>query len=204
MALYPGGTWMDRSARGHDFFRNFFCDLSAGVALNGAPNPGAWCATAAMVVLALGLFHFWLILPQLFARRGRHAARIRRLGLLSAAVLPLVPLLSSARCGSLHAAVIFLAAIPGIGAAALATRALWASPRARRPHGYLAAGMLAVSLIDGALYAVHVASGSAVPPLALPALQKVAALLLLACMASVSFAVLRGKAGRGSRGVEPG
>ena len=26
MALYPGGNWLDRSASGHRFFANFFCD----------------------------------------------------------------------------------------------------------------------------------------------------------------------------------
>jgi hypothetical protein len=199
MALYPGGTWMDRSARGHDWLRNFFCDLSAGVALNGAPNPGAGPATAAVLALSAGLFAFWLIVPQLFARRARLGALVRPLGLLSAAVLPLVPLLSSARWGSIHALVIFLAAVPGFAAAALATLALFASPAARRPHGYLAGAMLLAALIDGALYAEHVASGSAVPPSALPALQKLAALLLLACMVTVSVTILRDRGRRGAQ-----
>lgn len=194
MALYPGGTWLDRSARGHDFLRNFFCDLLAGVALNGAPNPGAPFATAALLTLPAGLASFWLIVPRLFARRARLGAAVRALGLMSAALLPLVPLLSSGRWGSLHAVGIFLTAAPGLAAAALATRGLLASPEARRPHGYLAASMLVVALIDGALYAAHVASGAEAPPWPLPALQKLAALLLLSCMISVSVAILRAHA----------
>jgi hypothetical protein len=191
MVLYPGGTWMDRSTHGYDFARNFFCDLLAGIALNGEPNPGSELAKIGILALALGLVPFWLLVPRLFAGRLRLGAAVRALGLASAAALPLVPLLPSASCGSLHVVTVFVAAIPGIVAAALATVALLASPLSRCPHGYLAGSMFLVAVIDGALYTEHIAAGGPTPPWTLPALQKLAALLLLAFLVTASIGVRR-------------
>src|SRR5690242_6177137 len=45
---YPGGTDWDRAAVGHQFWANYLCDLTRGVALNGVANPlGSLLAQAA-------------------------------------------------------------------------------------------------------------------------------------------------------------
>src|SRR5260370_5416135 len=60
IASYPGGTSFDRSAPGHDLLRNFLCDLTAPVALNGAANPrGATLASLAILLLGVALILFW-------------------------------------------------------------------------------------------------------------------------------------------------
>src|SRR5690242_7027467 len=67
MVSYPGGTWMDPNSHGHDFIRNFLCDLAMPVALNGMPNPvGAVAVPVALFVLSAGLALFWWELPRLF------------------------------------------------------------------------------------------------------------------------------------------
>jgi hypothetical protein len=124
---------------------------------------------------------------------------VRALGLASAVVLPAVPLTSSGRCGQLHAAAIFVAGAPGLGAAALATYALLAARPTRWPHGALAAAVLLVAAVDGALYGHLVASGDPVPPWTLPVLQKLGAVLLLGWMIVTGVAAGR----RGPVRVQP-
>jgi hypothetical protein len=180
MALYPGGTWMNRQTRGFDVVRNFFCDLSAAVALNGAPNPGASIASTAMVALALGLVPFWLLIAFRLREEPRKSAAVRALGLASAVTLPLVPLLPSARSGPLHVAAVLLASLPGLAAGGVAAAGLLASREARRPHGYLAGATLLAAVVTAALYLRLVETRATVPHWSLPAMQKVAAVLLVA------------------------
>lgn len=180
MALYPGGTWMNRQARGYDVVRNFFCDLSAAVALNGAPNPGATYAAVAMVALALALVPFWLLVAFRLRETPRRSAAVRALGLASAVMLPLVPLLPSARYGLLHAAAVLVTSLLGLAAGLAAARGLLASKEARRPHGYLAGATLFAAAVTAVLYVRLVASHALVPHWSLPAMQKIAAMLLLA------------------------
>src|SRR5579883_651412 len=64
MASYPGGTWLDPRAEGHDFWLNFFCDLLHDVSLGGRANEaGAAYARAGMLVLVCGLLAFFWIVP---------------------------------------------------------------------------------------------------------------------------------------------
>src|SRR5262249_39586691 len=72
MCAYPGGTHWDRAAPGHDFWRNYLCDLARTVALNGAPNPlGSALARAAMASLAVAIGLFFWVLPALLGARAR-------------------------------------------------------------------------------------------------------------------------------------
>lgn len=190
MARYPGGTWRDRSAPGHDFFGNFLCDLTSERALGGALNPGARLATGGMLALSLGLAPFWWLVPRFFADRLRLGSAVRSLGLASSLALVAVPLMPSSRWGVLHAITIFVAGVPALAASILATRGLFASPAAPRSARLFAAATLGIGAFDGALYSVHVASGGA-PPFALPALQRLATIALLGWITSTSVAVLR-------------
>ena len=56
LLLYPGGTYLDRSARGYSFFHNFLSDAGMTVAFNGQPNPvGSACAMAASPLAVVAL-----------------------------------------------------------------------------------------------------------------------------------------------------
>ncbi|MRG92404.1 hypothetical protein [Polyangium spumosum] len=182
MALYPGGTWLDRAAAGHDFFRNFLCDLTADRALDGRTNPGAWLAKAGMMALAAGTLPFWFLVTRLFAARVGLSVAVRVFGLASALAATLVPLAPSQRYGLLHALLILVAGAPGLVAAALATFGLLSAKGGPRAPARLAACTVGLAALDGALYAAHVASGEEVPSALLPALQKLAALALVAWM----------------------
>ena len=194
MALYPGGTWLDRSAPGHDFFRNFFCDLTADRALNGQTNPGASFGKAGMIVLSAGTLPFWFLVTRLFPARVGLSVAVRVLGLASALAATLVPLAPSQRYGFLHAVFILVAGVPGLLAGGLATFGLLATKSGPRMPARLAALTAGLAALDGALYAAHVASGEEVTSALLPTLQKLAALALVAWMAGTAALAARAKA----------
>ncbi|HEY3668992.1 MAG TPA: hypothetical protein VGL19_23505, partial [Polyangiaceae bacterium] len=74
MVLYPGGNWLDRSARGHRFWANFFCDLTQPVSLSGVPNSlGARLAQLGMLCFALALGGLFWLLPHHFGFESRAA-----------------------------------------------------------------------------------------------------------------------------------
>lgn len=184
---YPGGTWFDPTAPGHDLFRNFLCDLTQPIALNGRPNSGAGFAKAAMIVLDAGLLCHWLAIPELcpptsLARPLRIAAIVSFLGIVA------VPLTPSLRLGVIHALAVLAGTLPGIAAGILATYML-----ARSSHRWLfrlGATVLVVAAIDAGLYFFHTVAGGA-PPLLLPVLQRIALLILLAWMTTVAVTLLR-------------
>lgn len=196
MALYHGGTWIDPRAEGHDFWRNFFCDLLHEHALDGQMNvAGSRFATAAMLALVAGLWPFWLSTAWLVGR-GRLARVVRVAGVTSVVGLVAVPLTPSDRFGALHGVAVLVAAVPGLVATAGATAGLFGSgaqvTRAEaRALGAIAAATLVTAAIDATLYARHMASAGAQTPTALPALQKVAAMCLLAWMLGVARAAWR-------------
>jgi len=186
MSLYPGGTWWDATTRGHRFWENFLCDLEWRVALNGTPNPlGSQLATAAMLVLLAGLAAFWLAVPRLFVGRAPFGAvAVRPLGLISVGSTVAVVFMPSERFGALHGAMVIASCLPGLTASALAVHGLVASEPRPRVAGWTGASMLAFALVDFALYASHFLAhreGTAL----VPALEKVALILLLAWMVLV-------------------
>lgn len=187
IARYPGGTWFDPSAPGHDLWRNFLCDLTQPVALNGQPNPGVSFAKGAMIVLDVGLLCMWLAIP-LLCPPSSHAKWLRVLGVISFLGIVAVPLTPSLRHGVIHAFAVLSGALPGIAAGVIASY-LFSRSRHRMLFR-IGSGLLVLSAIDAALYAVHSAFGGS-PPLALPVLQRIALLLMLAWMTGVGLALLR-------------
>jgi hypothetical protein len=196
MLLYPGGTWWDRSAPGHSFWRNFLCDLEWTVALDGTPNPiGSRLAQAAMLVLILGLVPFWWIVPTFFFRPGSEIARpgsisplgraVRAAGLMSVAGMIAVALMPSDRFGTLHGVAVIVAGLPGLSAAVLTVVGLLRGGRAARFAAAIGAAMLGFAILDFVLYAWTMAHGGP-GPLVLPAAQKCALLLLLAWMLAIA------------------
>ncbi len=186
-ALYPGGTWWDATTQGARFWQNYLCDLEWNPALDGRPNPvGSALAQAAMLVLVAGFVPFWWIAPRLCPAYRRLGAAVRLLGLVSVAGMVAVALMPSSRFGALHGVAVVVVGIPGLTAAlAAVVGMLRSSSPGSRPCGAVGAAMLACAVTDFALYVSTMLHGGP-GPLALPAVQKVALVLLLAWMTLVA------------------
>src|SRR5450432_3942451 len=128
MALYPGGTFLDRSHMGQSFFGNFFCDLTQPVSLSGVANPvGSRLGQCGMLLFAGALLGLFWVVPQHFAPGGRSRLWVLGLGTLSVLTFVAVPLTPSERFGNLHAVLALVAGTFGILAALVAVWALFAS-----------------------------------------------------------------------------
>jgi hypothetical protein len=203
MALYPGGTWWDSHTRGARFWENYLCDLEWSVALDGLPNPvGSRLALAATLVLVLGLLPFWWTVPRVAGETRLLGRLVRVLGALNVAGTIAVALMPSERFGSLHGAAVVVAALPGLGAAVLAVALLLRGEPPPRVAGALGAAMLAASVADFVLYVRTLIAGGP-GPRALPAVQKVALLLLLAWMLAVAARSRYSAAAWGRRRARP-
>jgi len=186
ISLYPGGTWFDPGARGHDLLRNFLCDLTQPIALNGAVNPGARVAGGAMLVLDLGLLLLWMAIPWLAP--SRFARLLRIAGVASFLGIIAVPLTPSLEHGIVHAIAVLSGVVPGIAAGVLANLMLWGSEHPRLYR--LGVAILIFSAIDAVLYFHHIVFAGP-PVLALPAIQRVALGLLLTWMLAIAITLLR-------------
>jgi hypothetical protein len=204
MAAYPGGTAWDPTTRGHDFWFNYLCDLERAVALDGRPNgPASAFARGAMLVLALGMLEFWRLLAARVAQRPRVSALVRWLGAIASAGAGAAAVFPGDRYAGLHPIIMLAAGVPGVGAAALGSAALFATRSDARlddegaatatttPYAIGAGiGVAAASLADLVLYAAHVVAGEE-PPREVAVLERVALLLLLVWMALVAGPVSR-------------
>jgi len=117
---YPGGTWYDRGATGHQFWSNFWCDLLNSVALNGIPNPGAPWARMAFAGFSLSLASFWWLARRRTPSTSVHVAAA--LGWLSAALILVVMTIASASDNAAHDWWVSLAGLAGITAASVGMR----------------------------------------------------------------------------------
>ena len=187
MALYPGGTWLDRRAPGHSFFANFLCDLTQPVSLSGIDNRlGALSAQVGMLFFALALGAFFWSVPGQFIPQARATLWVRALGICAVLAFVSVPLLPSQRFGNVHALLALLAGGLGIGAAFFAVLSLARSHRRARRLALLGALALAVGVLDALLFVSY--WGDPTPtPLIVPAAQKLAALCLCAWMVGAAW-----------------
>jgi hypothetical protein len=189
MRVYPGGTAWNPTARGHDFWLNYLCDLARGVALDGEPNPlGSALARSAMVILAVGFVPLFLSLPSLFPSRARLGRSIRVLGCASALGAVAVGLLPNDRFGDLHVYAILSSGLPGLAAAALAVVGLVGAGRAFRLAAVAGGAMLAVAAVDLGIYLGCQVAGTPAP-MTLPVLERCALLLVLGWMHLVARAL---------------
>ncbi len=184
MTRYPGGTWFDPGAAGHDFWRNFLCDLLHYEGLDGRPNPGATAALAGMVagIAALGIA-LWLV-PALSTRPGARLARW--LGSFAAAGVLAVPLLPSDRFPVLHGVAVVVTGVPVFVAAIAGLSAL----RARRWLALIGAALILAAGLDFSLYVWDQFLGGELLTAA-PALQRVATLLLVAFTSAIALSTFR-------------
>jgi hypothetical protein len=190
MRLYPGGNWLDPKAPGHRFFANFFCDLTQPVSLSGVNNPvGSRLAQLGMLSFAAALAALFWVVPEHFGPESRARSWVRGLGACAVLCFVAVPLTPSERFGSAHAALALVSGGFGIASALWAVCAVWAA--GRRALAVSGALALAASAIDALLFVLHLGD-STPPPLIVPALQKVAAVLLVGFIAAVARRVLLG------------
>ncbi len=180
-ALYPGGTWMDRTRPGHSLWFNFVCDLVRDPALNGRTNPtGSGWGRAGVWTFALALAVFWWVLPSLLGFAGVLPAVQRTLGLLSSVGLLAVP----ATIGTPHAVAVFTAAIPGLGAGGVG---LGMSLRGGRLLQATAVLTLVLAAADTWLYARGLSHPAWVDP-RVPIIQRLAFGALLCWMTTACLA----------------
>ncbi|HEU5072624.1 MAG TPA: hypothetical protein VFU02_00590, partial [Polyangiaceae bacterium] len=115
MLAYPGGNLWDRSQPGHDFWRNFWCDLLRQPAYNGALNPWApHFAQLAMFWLALGIAAYFVLAPRLFPRAPWLGRVVTGAGLCGAAGLAVVACTSNGTSPALHGSAVLVAGPLGL------------------------------------------------------------------------------------------
>lgn len=184
-ATYPGGSWLDRRAVGHDLLRNFLCDLLGPTAINGRPNPvGSVAMILAMGSLTLGLTVMWWTMPRLLTGRSL-GLTIRACGALSLLGLVAVPLTPPTLSYPLHAAAVFTGGIPGAAAWLLALFGLAREARTRRLAS-LGALALAFMTVGFALYSFQYFGGGG-PTLLLPVSHRIATVFFLGWVVAVAL-----------------
>lgn len=182
MAQYPGGSWTERDSVGFSLWRNFWCDLVRGQAINGTGNgPSRAASSLAFAALSLSLWGYWRVAtwPLAEPRRLRLLVlgRVSTLGLFATALLP------SDAHPVVHGVVALSSGTLGMSCTALCITWLGAAESrwsVRRCLGVLA---LLLAAANAALY-IYVSYAGGTETLAQPSVQKLATLALLAWMVS--------------------
>ena len=169
MAKYPGGTSIDHAALGHHFWRNFLCDLTEDVALDGRANPGAWEARIGLFVLAASLTAFWWIAVPGAGGQSRFARWAKGAGSLSFGIMTAI-LVFPQLFDNLHSAGVIAAALGGL-LAATCTAAMQTGTHPTRVPAALGMITVAGALVTTGLYVQYLARGGPAP-LSLTAGQK--------------------------------
>jgi hypothetical protein len=188
--LYPGGTWLDPSTRGHHFFANYFCDLTQPTSLSGVTNPlGSRLAQLSMLCFGVALSGFFWLVPSHFGRPTRLGTWVRGLGECAVLGYVAVPLTPSELFGNLHATLSLISGAIGLAAALGAVVGLLRSQRVARVLGVVGVLSLLAGGVHAALF-VHYLHASEPAPLIVPAIQKLAAALLSAWMLGLAWVTL--------------
>ena len=186
---YPGGSWADARATHFALAENYWCDLMRVRAVNGAANDTARAfARCAFLSLGAGLAAFWpAVVTLVRGQRTRHACRVAgvasSLGVMALAVVPFD------RAPVLHAIVTLTAG--GFGSVALAAAVVgsWRAGRLRGAPRVGATLMVAAVLANIVVY-VDCSFVRPGPSAALPVVQKLATLLLVAWLLATARAII--------------
>jgi hypothetical protein len=131
---------------------------------------------------------FWFALPFALKVGARRAAAVRAFGAASATASLIVAVAPSDRFPQLHQAAVLSAAGAGVVGALLALLGMRAASGSARALPPLAWTALTTAALDAGLYAAQL-SEPAPCALALPALQKLAAALVVAWMLTTAWVV---------------
>jgi hypothetical protein len=149
-------------------------------------NPlGSRLAQLAMLCFGVALAGFFWLVPRYFGSPTRLGTWVRGLGMCAVLGYLAVPLTPSELFGNLHASLSLLSGTFGIAAALCAVRGLLRSHRVARVLGVVGALSLVAGGVHAALF-VYYLHASEPAPLIVPAVQKLAALLLSGWMLGVA------------------
>ena len=182
MARYPGGHELDPTSTGHNFWRNYLCDLLEVRAINGSPN-----AALSLARFGLGAFlgvigPLWLLLATLLEEHSWQRRWLICLGFVSLVAMPGIAMRMT-DWG--HALVIVVAFGPALGALVLGVQGLGA--RFGRTTNVLGIGMLCCAFATFALYSHQLHTGVATG--ILPIVQRLTMIaLLLWCLDVIQIA----------------
>ncbi|HKZ65445.1 MAG TPA: hypothetical protein VJ111_03775 [Chitinophagaceae bacterium] len=88
--LYPGGSEVNREAKGFSWMHNYWCDLLEPHAGNGERNTARPAAIIAMGVLCISIAVFWYYIPRLFTFKPIIKKIIQYTGIMSMGMLVLL------------------------------------------------------------------------------------------------------------------
>jgi len=200
--LYPGGTWLDRSAEGHSFLGNYFCDLMQHRAMNGQSSElGSLFARVGSVAMFAALGSFVVQVANMEQPPTLRARITRRAGLTGAILACSVPLLTSDHFRTAHVIAVVGSFLPALASTIAAFGICLRSPRSTALIKATALLTLVIGGIDGLLYAFvyglyglgfHLpADVNRLINHLLPAFQRMASLFLLAWVLAVSLSTAR-------------
>lgn len=86
-ALYPGGSEVNRLAKGFSWKHNYWCDLLETQAENGEQNTARPMAIIATAVLSISIAAFWYFVPRLFSFKTFLKKIIQYAGIMSMGML---------------------------------------------------------------------------------------------------------------------
>lgn len=86
-ALYPGGSEVNRLAKGFSWKHNYWCDLLETHAENGEQNTARPMAIIATAVLSISIAAFWYFVPRLFSFKTFLKKIIQYAGIMSMGML---------------------------------------------------------------------------------------------------------------------
>jgi len=196
VAFYPGGTWFDRHAPGHSFWKNFLCDLMQSHALNGEEAAlSSTFARVGVVALLIGLIAFYFQIAQLESPISRAGRLTRGAGLIACLLGCAVPFVPSDLFRDAHLVVVVSAFLPWVGATIAALIICLRAPGVSRWISSVAVFTLGTGGLDGLLYGLAAAQAyRLIPPVQrdfvnslLPIFQRLAMLGLITWMLSISY-----------------
>jgi hypothetical protein len=183
MAVYPGGTWWNKTTRGHRFWENFLCDLLHRHSLSGAPNfTAARLAEIGMLAMVISIVCAFSLAPELVVTHPRLGRFFGWFGVISTPLLAAAPLLPSDRYPTAHSVAVVFGTLPTLIAFTGLVATILIEPLAQVSLRALTALLLLLLVVCATLYTWNVYFGG--PSLkALPAVERLATLVLLAWLA---------------------
>ncbi len=192
IAMYPGGTWFNRRARGHSFARNFLCDLLQTRALNGKDaHVGALIASVGMFAMLAALVAFFALIPALESPVSRTGRIARGAGFAACALGAAIPLTPSDRFRTVHLVAVLVAFVPALVATFAALLVCLRAPSVSLWTRVAALVTVVTGGLNGLAYAYAAAAQTHLVDRALPLLQRASTLGLIVWVLAVCASASR-------------